>query len=419
VEDALPAAADLETAHPVPDYDRETRRLRWQLDQLGPGETQTISVRIVPNGEGTLDGVATVRFKAYVQSTTRITAPKLRLSMNGPSRVRLGDTVAFTFVLSNEGTGDASDVVLRNILPSGLQHPEGSDLEYEISSLASGERQEVTLDVMAAEPGEFKNAAEVTSAGVATDSTSVPITIVGAQLTVERLGPQRRYVGRTAQFQNIITNDTVFDAMNAVVVERIPEGFRFVSASSGGEYNPAERLITWRLPRIPSGEQVLLDVDLSAERTGEMDTIVEVVEEGGFRTRATKTVAIEDIHNVSADISRLSGPIAVGEKFGFSIVVDNRGTAVARNVQLNVQVPQQIKVLAAGSNEMTASRTAENVVHYATVLEVGPGEQTVYRLSLQGDLPVQNALVKAHLKYDGMDQPLVVSESVTVYSDSL
>jgi len=164
---------------------------------------------------------------------------------------------------------------------------------------------------------------------------------------------------------------------------------------------------------------MLLDVDLSAERTGEMDTIVEVVEEGGFRTRATKTVAIEDIHNVSADISRLSGPIAVGEKFGFSIVVDNRGTAVARNVQLNVQVPQQIKVLAAGSNEMTASRTAENVVHYATVLEVGPGEQTVYRLSLQGDLPVQNALVKAHLKYDGMDQPLVVSESVTVYSDSL
>jgi hypothetical protein len=144
-----------------------------------------------------------------------------------------------------------------------------------------------------------------------------------------------------------------------------------------------------------------------------------VIEDAGFRSRATRTVAIEDIHNISADISRLAGPVAVGEKFGFSIVVDNRGTAVAQNVQLHVEVPRQIKVLAAGSNEMSASKTPDNVVRYATVLEIGPNQKKVFQLSLQGDLPVQNALVQAHLKYEGMQQPLVVSESVTVYSDSL
>jgi uncharacterized repeat protein (TIGR01451 family) len=419
VEDILPAAADLETAQPIPDYDREARRLSWQVKQLPAGESRTILVRIVPNGEGTLDGVATVKFKAAVRSTTLITAPDLKLTMTGPSEVRLGETVSFTFKISNEGSGTANQVILRNVLPAGLQHPEGNDLEYEISSLASGEQHEVTLEVMAAEPGEFKNAAEVTSAGVATDSTSVPISVVGSQLTIERLGPQRRYVGRTAQFQNIITNDTVFDAANAVVIERIPEGFQFVAAGNGGEYNPAERLITWRLASIPAGKQALLDVELKADRPGKLDSVVEVIEDAGFRSRATRTVAIEDIHNISADISRLAGPVAVGEKFGFSIVVDNRGTAVAQNVQLHVEVPRQIKVLAAGSNEMSASKTPDNVVRYATVLEIGPNQKKVFQLSLQGDLPVQNALVQAHLKYEGMQQPLVVSESVTVYSDSL
>jgi uncharacterized repeat protein (TIGR01451 family) len=419
VEDQLPSSADLETAHPIPAWDRETRRMSWQIDELAAGTSQSIRIRIVPTGEGTLDGVATVRFKAQVKSTTQITAPRLHLTMSGPSEVRLGETVSFTFVIKNEGSGIANNVILRNVLPAGLQHPEGNDLEYEIDRLESGEEQEITLAVVAAEPGEFNNAAEVTSAGIATDSTSVPIQIVGAQLTIERLGPQRRYVGRPAQFQNIISNETVFDATDAVVIERVPDGLKFVSAGNGGEYNPSERLITWRIPTVPSGKQILLDVELAAERRGEVDSVIEVIEQAGFRSRATKTVAIEDIHNISADISRLSGPVAVGEKFGFSIVVDNRGTAVAGNVTLNVEVPTQILVLAAGSKDMSASRTPDNIVHYATILEIGPNEKKVFRLSLQGDEPVQNAIVKAHLKYDGMNQTLVVSESVTVYSDSL
>lgn len=419
VEDILPATVDLDTARPVPVYDRESRLMQWRFTELRAGETQTMAIRVVPTGEGTLDGVATVRFKAQVRSSTRITSPRLALTMTGPSDVRLGDEISFRFVIRNEGSGDARDVILRNVLPAGLQHPEGNDLEYEISLLPRGEEREVTLSVVAAEPGEYSSLAEVTSSGIAADSASLPITIVGAQLSLERLGPQRRYVGRAARYQNVVSNDTPFAAANAVVIERVPEGMRFVSASHNGEYNPAERLITWRIPQIPSGKQALLDVELTAERPGDMDSVVELIEEAGFRTRATKTIAIEDLHNVSADTSRLEGPVAVGEKFGFAIVVDNRGTAVATNVQLAVEVPAQITVLAAGTTELKATRTAGNVVRYASVLEIRPDEQQVFQLTLQGAAPVQNALIKAQVRYDGMPQPLVVSESVTVYSDSL
>jgi hypothetical protein len=40
-----------------------------------------------------------------------------------------------------------------------------------------------------------------------------------------------------------------------------------------------------------------------------------------------------------------------------------------------------------------------------------------FQLTLQGQQAVKNAVVEAFLKYDEMQKPLIVSESVTVYDD--
>ena len=421
VEDELAQGVNLENTNPVADFDRATRKLRWKFDELPSGQQKQIRVQVIPTGEGTLDSTASVRFKAQVKASTVITAPKLALELSGPTEVKLGDEVNFRYLVRNDGSGSAQGVLLRSVLPAGLKHSEGNDLEYEISSLASGEEREIVLTVVAAEPGEYHNTAEVTSAGVASAMGEAVINIVGSQLKVERLGPERRYVGRPAQFQNIVSNETNFEATNCVVLERVPVGMKFVAAPNA-QYNPQDRVITWRIDRIAPGKQVVLDVDLMPEAPGDVDTIVEVVENAGFRSRATKTVAVEDIHNVSADISRLDGPVAVGEKFTFAITVDNRGTANANEVQLTIQVPRQIKVIAAGSQEAGISARHQletNAVLYNPILKVEPGQVKTFQLVLQGQQPVKNALVKAQLKYAEMMEPLVVSESVTVYSDSL
>lgn len=420
VEDQLGRGISLVTTKPTADFDRTTGKMTWEIAELQPAERQEIVVRVTPTSEGTMDGVATVRFKAQVKATTVITAPRLSLQLTGPAEVRLGDEVRFRYVVRNDGSGEARDVILRSVLPEALKHSEGRDLEYEIESLAPNEEREIALTVIAAEPGSFSNTAEITSAGIETARAQTELNIVGAQLTVERLGPERRYVGKAAQFQNIISNDSNFEANNAVVQEHVPEGMKFVSAPSG-DYNPQTRLITWKIDRIAPGKQVLLDVELMPESAGQMDAIVEVVENAGFRSRATKAVAVEDLHNVSADISRMDGPVAIGEKFTFTITLDNRGTASANEVQLTVQVPAQIKILAAGSKEQgIAARLGQgNMVVYNPVVRVEPNEIKTFQLVLQGQEPIRNGVVKAQLKYAEMQEPLVVSESVTVYSDSL
>jgi len=416
VDDYLGDSARLENSKPTAEFDRATGKLKWTIAELAPRARQEILVRITPTGEGTLDGIATVRFKAQVKTATVITAPKITLEVTGPAEVKVGDEVQLRYVIRNNGTGDARNVILRSVLPPGLKHSEGGDLEYEIDNLRAGDREEIDLTVIAAEPGSLRTVSEVTMSGVSADRATSEIDIIGSQLSIQRLGPDRRYVGRTATFQNIVVNETNFEATNAIVTEQIPEGMRFISADNGGEYNAQTGRIRWAINRLLPHKQAVLQVELEAVSAGPQQTVVEVAESAGFRSQAMENtvVTVQDYENMTADISRQDAPVAVGETFGFTITIENRGTAVARGVEMVVNVPSEISVKAAGTRTNPARRIG-NSVHYAVVESIQAGEKMAFELKLQGDRPAQNALVRASLKYEHLTEPLIATESVTIF----
>ena len=417
VEDEVTAGATVNGAHPQSEIDRKTNKLIWRFTRVDPGETKEITVQVTPTGEGTLDGVATVRFKARVKATTVITAPKLQLQMQGPDQVRLGEEVAYRYIITNKGSGEARDVFVRTVLPvsGGLKHPAGNDLEYKIDALKPAEQREITLSVIAAEPGEYRAEAEVTAAGGAKDQAAWRTEIIGAQLKIVRRGPKKRFVGRSATYENIVSNETNFEALDARVVEKVPVGMKFLSANLGARYDEAGRTVTWNINRIGAGNHETLQIELMPVTAGSPESIVTVFENAGIRGDHVSTTVVEDLHNVSADISQLDGPIARGETFGFTISVDNRGTADATDVSLSVEVPDEIQVVGAGSREVQAKLMEGNVVQYNIIVRIPPNSQKDFELKLKGLREVQNAAVKASVRYAQMEKPLVVSESVTVY----
>ena len=420
VEDELSGAAEFVSSNPPAEYDRGSGLLVWNIDELQAQETREIVVRVRPTGEGMLAGTATVKFRTEVRSATLIRAPRLQLEINGPEQVRVGDDVQLQFVIRNSGSGDAAGVLLRSVLPEAIRHPEGSDLEYEIELLRAGEEEVVNLTAVAAEPGRpVRISAELTAAGNAAVLAKNNLTVIGAQLLIERRGPARRFVGRPARFQNIVINQTDFEAVDVLVTEDVPEGMRVLSVGMGGEYNARTRRISWKLDRIDAGDEAVLDVELQPEVTGRMESAIEVLEKAGFRSRAEENtvVDVEGLHNVTADISRQDQPVAVGERFGFTVMLDNRGTAVARNVELTIRVPAGLQVLAAGTRDVPGRLIEGNVVRYSVVQSLKPGEQLPFQVTLQGREALRNAVIQAQLKYDEMTQPLIISESVTVFDD--
>ena len=89
VEDIVPKGSDL--LGTIPQAQMANKKLVWQLGAIDPRQSRTIQIKIVPTEPGQIGSVATVSFEAAVASRTVITAPDVRLDMNGPQEVRVGE----------------------------------------------------------------------------------------------------------------------------------------------------------------------------------------------------------------------------------------------------------------------------------------------------------------------------------------
>ena len=412
VEDRIPDGSRLTGT--IPRAELIEGKLIWRFSELEPQAEKKISVRVIPVSEGELGSITTVNFKAEVATQTTITAPKLRFQLQGPSEVKVGETVTYRYTVHNDGSGVARNVMIRNVIPQGLQHPGGADLEYELGNLPSGARREVMLNLVAAAPGDLVNQAIVTADGGINTTADSAVSVIGSQLVVRRRGPLRRYIGRAAEFQNVITNESNREAVNAVVIEHIPAGMRFVEASDGGQYKPSDRTIAWQFRRLASDETRVLKVKLMPTASGEQRSVVHVIEDAGFESEAVMHTAVEDLITIGLTISQVDGPVAVGERLLFRIEARNRGTAPATNVQLKLTVPEQLKVLAAGPMKADQLR---NLVRFAVVPSIDVDEKVQFSVQLEA-AGTGDVRLKAEIQSAEMQQPLTTEEAVLLFNDS-
>jgi hypothetical protein len=86
-------------------------------------------------------------------------------------------------------------------------------------------------------------------------------------------------------------------------------------------------------------------------------------------------------------------------------------------VQLAIEIPEEIKPLAAGTREVPGDLVRGNIVRFARVERIAPQDKMTFQVTLQGQVAVRNARVQAFLKCDEMAKELIVSESITVFDD--
>ena len=413
VEDQIPRGARLTGT--IPRAELVDGILMWRFASLEPQQEKEIKVRVVPEKEGKIGSVATVNFKAEIGAQTTVTAPRLRLELTGQQEARIGETVQFRYRVINEGTGDASNVWIKNPLPAQLQHPEGRVLEYEVGELPAGKTREITLQLVAASPGSFANSAVVTADGISGNRASANVEILGPQLRVTRRGPSRRYLNRDAIYENTVANTTRRDAEDARLVEYVPDGMTFVKANNYGQYNEVKRTITWPITRIRAGDSQVYTVVLKPNRAGRHDSVVEIVERAG-KSQATSRTEVVHLDNMGLKLSELDGPVAVGETVVFSIDIRNRGTSTATRSVLTLQVPPELEVQNAGP---TAARQEGDTVIFPAVPSIEPGGKMRFQVSFKATSAANNVRLRAAIRSDQMPRPLPTEESITIFDEQM
>ncbi|WP_166829676.1 COG1361 family protein [Thalassoroseus pseudoceratinae] len=407
VEDQIPKGTRLTGT--IPRAELSSTTLRWKLGKLEAGNEKVISVRVIPLSEGNIGSVAKVNFVAEVAAQTVITSPKISLTMNGPTEAAAGSELTYTFKVTNTGQTAAEGVYLRNLLPTALTHPGGNDLEYEVGKLAAGETKEVSLTVSAVEPGTALNKAIVTASGGVKVEASRQTAIVGTRLSITRTGPTRRFIGRAAVYENTVQNDSSSVVRNIRVVETVPAGMQFVSATNGGQYDAQQNTITWTVPQLtPQGQQKMTVQFLPTAAGAKKSTVIASEGVGGEAVVESQT-DIEGYTALRLDVAELRDPVDVGEEIALRFITKNRGTNPATNVRVSFTLSPELQLVSA--NGPTDAVQDGGTVRFTPLPSVA-GEMK-YDVVLKAVKP-GSALIGFDLQSDQMSEPLHRDEPLRV-----
>lgn len=409
VADIVPSGTDL--IGTIPRAVEREGKLMWSLNSLEPGASKTIKVKVTPKEAGQIGSVATVDFVSEVAGTTKVVAPHLTLKVGAPSQVALGEPVDFQFEVFNDGSAPAERVMLRDLLPEGFEHADGNDLEYEVGTLPPGEKETVTLRVAAVKPGRFTNEVIVTAAGGVKTTATAEVAISSSPVTVSRRGPKQRYVGRPATYHNIVRNDSDRPARGVSVIETVPEGMDFVSASHSGQFDPDRRTVAWQIDSLSPGGEQTLQVVLTAATEGTQNSTVrvELAETAPVELASSTNVAQQP--DLSPSLQGLDEPITVGERAAFRIHVRNRGDAQADGVTVGVRLPGHLKLVDARGGTVQADDAGRAIVRLTTPVPAG-GEQAV-DFVIESSAPGETSF-RAEVNAPYMSSPLIKDQTLVV-----
>ncbi|HVX15422.1 MAG TPA: hypothetical protein VHC22_29805 [Pirellulales bacterium] len=389
-------------------------RVMWKVGTIKPGDETTVEMELMPVTEGEIGSVATVHFAGEASARTRCTRPQLAIEVSTPDQVLIGEELKLTIKISNPGTGTATGIVLSEMIPEQLEHPAGSELEYEVGELKPGESKQLELTMNTVKAGQVLNSLVARADGQLQAEQRSEFMVVAPQLEVSMQGPKRRYLERQATYTVTVSNPGTASAKEVQLVTHLPKGLKFVEANNSGEYDPVTNSVHWVLEELPAKEAGQVTLTTLPIEPGEQLLKVESVAQRGLAAEQEEVVSVEGLAAIMFELTDVTDPIEVGGETTYEIRVVNQGSKASTNVELLAVFPPQLKPRSAHGPTRDSVKGQE--VRFQPLGRLPPKGETTYQIRAQGIEP-GDLRVQVQLLTDEMKSPVTKEESTTVYAD--
>jgi uncharacterized repeat protein (TIGR01451 family) len=325
----------------------------------------------------------------------------------------MGEVVSCRFEIENKGDQTITGLILRDLLPEGLFHPSGQDLENPLGDLKPGDRIVEQLQLKVTKIGEIVNTAYLMAEGGLRLEASARLDAKSNRLTVTRRGPTRRVVGSPAVYHNIIKNVSNKPVGEAMVVEQLPQGMEFVSASADGEFHDKGRTIFWKLPTLQPGQSIVLQSKVIPHEEGTQESLVRVVESTSSKSeiKAISHTVIEPVEALGIAMSEHRQPVQIGDSVIMTIEATNRGQRVAENVRIRAAIPPSLSLMNVRGE--TRFRIEGREVVFEPLNEIVPGNKETIQLELKAAAS-STAKVSVTIQSDKMKQPIEQASALSI-----
>ncbi len=335
-------------------FDEVTRTVTWIVD-LAKGESKVFSVIATVVGYGNVTNSLVVGNKT---AGVNVTVPEINPDKTVDNEIpNFGDNVTYTVTVTNDGIGDANNVVITDVLDKGLKflnatgnftYDEKTGIITWIVDLAKGETKTFNVNVTVLGYGVLPNTVAVGN------KTAVRNITVPEIITVKEVNSSDIHIGDEITYTITVSNPGKINAANVVIRDILPEGLKFINASNGGVYDPVTGIITWIL-NITANSTVDLTADVCVNKSGNITNTVNV----GNKT-SNCTIESGDIVDLEIHIVADKSEIYVGDNIVYTVTVINNGPSDAINTIANILIPNALSILSYNATKGTFDITSGN-----------------------------------------------------------
>ena len=335
-------------------FDEATRTITWIVD-LAKGESKVFSVIATVSGYGNVTNSLVVGNKT---TGVNVTVPEINPDKTVDNEIpNFGDNVTYTVKVTNDGIGDANNVVITDVLDKGLKFLNATgNFTYDektgtitwIVDLDKGETKTFNVNVTVLGYGVLPNTVAVGN------KTAVRNITVPEIITVKEVNSSDIHIGDEITYTITVSNSGKINATNVVIRDILPEGLKFINASNGGVYDPVTGIITWIL-NITANSTVDLTVDVCVNKSGNITNTVNV----GNKT-SNCTIESGDIVDLEIHIVADKSEIYVGDNIVYTVTVINNGPSDAINTIANILIPNALSIFSYNATKGTFDITSGN-----------------------------------------------------------
>lgn len=408
----FPNTIRLTKADPMPESAEGS--VLWRLPKLDAGETQHISVTLIPSQRGEITTNANVRYTTAATASFAVEEPQLKLAVAAPKEVMIGEIASHIVTVSNPGTGTAQSVIIEVTIPEGLVHEKGQRLKMDIGALAPNESRSIRLPLTAKAGGEHAVQIEARAGADILESSVAKTSVIAPSIKVAVEGPSLRFVGRDARYSVAVTNDGHAASNNVRAVYVVPKGFAFQSASNGGRYDDASRTVSWFIGTLNAGQKADLSLKLTPNEEGDFAHVVKAFAEHAAASEATTATKIEGTASLALEVVDLDDPVETGRETAYEIRIRNEGTRDAQNVGLSLELPASVELIAAKGP--SAHIAESGLVVFKSLPSLAPGKSVTFQVHVKGT-EEGNHRVRARLTSESIQEPLTIEELTRFYAE--
>jgi uncharacterized repeat protein (TIGR01451 family) len=383
VEQLLPPGVRLLVTEPP--AQRQGERLSWDLGNLEAGGERRLRLEVQSLEPGEVCLTPSASFTTAGGLRARVVQPPFALLVTGPDAATVGGAVTFRIQIANHTDAPVQHVVLNDVLPAGLQHPQGNPIEADVGTLAPGEVRTIDLETTAGRTGRLVNEVSARADGGLRAQARVAVQVNEPVLALRLKGPRQALIKGEVEFQLEVSNPGRGPATGLRLTQSIPGGLDFASASTGGTLDPKDRQVVWPLGNLPGGQTQTVTLRLRPRLAGDWALRAVAQADGMAEARATGAVHLEGVPALSLEVVAQDDPIDPGAETVYEMRVLNQGNGPSADVRLVAWLPDGL--IPVRPDGPTPAQVRQQQVVFEPLPQVRPHDDVVYRIRVRGRQP--------------------------------